>query len=142
MNIGGEAQRMLFDARSFLPAPGRGGGSNAIGEEAVDDAGQKISQILSIVGDWNDLVPMRLVCNEGVDAVVGIHEPGNDPEAKRLLRASLAAAPAAMSAVPAESAVRWFSQAISGRRISTLMIRASARSISTSKPVRIGTPRL
>jgi len=58
------------------------------------------------------------------------------------LRASVAVAPAAMSAVPAESAARWFSQAISGRRISTPMIRASARSISTSKPVRIGTPRL
>jgi hypothetical protein len=58
------------------------------------------------------------------------------------LRASLAVAPAAISAVPAESAARWSSQAISGRRISTLMIRASARSISTSKPVRIGTPRL
>jgi hypothetical protein len=125
---------------------------------------------------------MRLVCNEGVDAVVGIHEPRNDPEAKLLLsegvehlldrmervsplaplgrirtsvsvrygfekyayrlRASLAIAPAAMSAVPAESAARWSSQAISGSRISTLMIRPSARSISTSKPVRIGTSRL
>src|SRR5262249_10802636 len=48
------------------------------------------------------------------------------------LRASLAVAPAAMSAVPAESAARWSSQAISGSRISTLMMRASARSISTS----------
>jgi hypothetical protein len=58
-------------------------------EEAVDDAGQKISQVLSIVGDRNDLVPMRLVCNEGVDAVVGIDEPGNDAEAKLLLRESV-----------------------------------------------------
>src|SRR6516162_2829377 len=76
---------MLFDAGSFVPTPGCGGGGNAIGEEAVDDAGQKISQVLSIAGDGNDLVPVRLVCNEGVDAVVGIHEPGNDPEAKLLL---------------------------------------------------------
>src|SRR6516162_9568689 len=66
---------MLFDARSFVSAPGCGGSSNAIGEEAVDDAGQKISQVLSIAGDGNDLVPVRLVCNEGVDAVVGIHAP-------------------------------------------------------------------
>src|SRR5262245_61795100 len=85
MDVGGEAQRMLFDTRAFLPPPGGGGGSNAVGEEAVDDAGQEISQVLSIVGDWNDLVPMRLVCNEGVDAVIGIHEPGNDREAKLLL---------------------------------------------------------
>src|ERR1700751_449310 len=89
MDIGGESQRMLFDTRSFLPAPGRGGRSDAIGEEAVDDAGQEVSQVLSIVGAWNDLVPMRLVCNEGVDAAVGIHEAGNDPEAKLLLRESV-----------------------------------------------------
>src|SRR6266545_6848995 len=80
---------MLFDARSFMAAPGCGGGSNAIGEEAVDDAGQEISQILGIAGDGNDLVPVSLICNEGVDAVVGIHEPGNDPEAKLLLREGL-----------------------------------------------------
>src|SRR5262249_547131 len=89
MNIGGEAQRMLFDARSLLPAPGRGGGSKAVGEGAVDDGGQEVSEVLSIVGDWNDLVPMRLICNEGVDAVVGIDEPSNDPEAKLLLRESV-----------------------------------------------------
>src|SRR6516225_1258349 len=76
---------MLFDAGSCVPTPGCGGGGNAIGEEAVDDAGQKISQVLSIAGDGNDLVPMRLVCNEGIDAVVGIYEPGNNPEAKLLL---------------------------------------------------------
>src|SRR5262249_48729051 len=29
MDVGGEAQRMLFDTRAFLPAPGCGGGSNA-----------------------------------------------------------------------------------------------------------------
>src|SRR5215471_21483201 len=80
---------MLFDARAFLPAPGRGGGANAIGKEAVDDAGQEISQVLSIAGDGNDLVPVRLICNEGVDAVVGIHEPGNDPEAKLFSRERL-----------------------------------------------------
>src|SRR6516164_3388111 len=77
---------MLFDAGSFVPTPGCGGGANAIGKEAVDDAGQEISQVLSIAGDGNDLVPMRLVCNEGVDALVGIDETGNDPEAKPLLR--------------------------------------------------------
>src|SRR5262244_1129742 len=76
---------MLFDARSFVSAPGCGGGGNAIGEEVVDDAGQKISQVLSIAGDGNDLVPVSLICNEGIHAVVGIHEPGNDPEAKLLL---------------------------------------------------------
>src|SRR5262249_44939837 len=41
MDVGGEAQRMLFDTRPFLPPPGGGGGSNAVGEEAVDDAGQE-----------------------------------------------------------------------------------------------------
>jgi hypothetical protein len=46
-----------------------------------------------------------------------------------------------MSAVPAASAASWSCQAISGSWISTPMTRASARSISTSKPVRIGTPR-
>src|SRR5215510_7747245 len=76
---------MLFDARSFVSAPGCGGSSNAIGEEAVDDAGQEISQVLSIAGDGNDLVPVSLVRNEGIHAVVGIHEPGNDSEAKLLL---------------------------------------------------------
>src|SRR5262249_14533228 len=89
MDVGGEAQWMLFDTRSLLPAPGCGGGGNAIGEEAVDDAGQEISQVLSIVGDWNDLILMSLVCNEGVDAVVGIDEPRNDPEAELLLRESV-----------------------------------------------------
>src|SRR5262249_19184897 len=89
MDVGGEAQRMFFDASSFLLAPGCGGGSNTIGEEAVDDAGQEISHILSIAGGGNDLVPMRLVCNEGVDAVIGIDESGNDPEAKLLLRESI-----------------------------------------------------
>src|SRR6516162_5160375 len=173
---------MLFDAGSFVPTPGCGGGGNAIGEEAVDDAGQKISQVLSIAGDGNDLVPMRLVsmkaltrssaytnpattprrnfCFAKVSSICSIVWKGYRPLAPlgRIktsvsvrygfekyayrLRASLAVAPAAMSAVPAESAARWSSQAISGRRISTLMIRASARSISTSKPVRIGTSRL
>src|SRR5262249_40982612 len=80
---------MLFDARSFVPAPGCGGGGNAIGEEAVDDAGQEISQVLSIAGGGNDLVPVRLVRNEGIDAVVGIHEPGNDAEAKLFSRERL-----------------------------------------------------
>src|SRR5215471_3777177 len=57
------------------------------------------------------------------------------------LRPSLGVAPAAISAVPAASAARWSSQAISGRTISTLMIRARARSISTSKlAVLIGIP--
>jgi hypothetical protein len=85
MNVGGEAQRMLFDARAFPPAPGGGGGSDPIGEEAVDDAGQEISQVLGIVGNWNDLVPMRRIGDEGVEALVGVDEPGNDPEAKLLL---------------------------------------------------------
>ena len=53
------------------------------------DAGQEILQVLSIVGDWNDLVPVSLICNEGIDAVVGIHEPGNHPEAKLLSRERL-----------------------------------------------------
>jgi len=51
MNVGGEAQRMLFDTRSFVAAPSRGGGNDAIGEEAVDDAGQEILQVLDIAGD-------------------------------------------------------------------------------------------
>src|SRR5215468_11211546 len=80
---------MLFDARSFVSAPGCGGGGNAIGEEAVDDAGQKISQVLSIAGDGNDLVLVSVICNEGIHAVVGIHEPGNHPEAKLLSRERL-----------------------------------------------------
>src|SRR5262245_48531044 len=70
---------MLFDARSFVSAPGCGGGGNAIGEEAVDDAGQKISQVLSIAGDGNDLVLVSVICNEGIHAVIGIHEAGNHP---------------------------------------------------------------
>jgi hypothetical protein len=77
---------MLFDARSFVAAPSRGGGNDAIGEEAVDDAGQEILQVLDIAGDGDDLVPVSLICNEGIDAVVGIHEPGNDPEAKLFSR--------------------------------------------------------
>src|SRR5262249_56242051 len=85
MNVGGKAQRMLFDARSFVAAPGCGGGGNAIGEEAIDDAGQEISQGLSIVGDWNDLDLMSLVCNGSIDAGVRIPEPRTDPEAKPLL---------------------------------------------------------
>ena len=76
---------MLFDARAFPPAPGGGGGGDAIGEEAVDDAGQEISQVLGIVGNWNDLVPMRRIGDEGVDTLVGVDKPGNDPEAKPLL---------------------------------------------------------
>src|SRR5262249_37578107 len=57
--------------------------------EAAMDAGPEILQGLSIVGDWNDLVPVSLICNEGIDAVVGIHEPGNDPEAKLFSRERL-----------------------------------------------------
>ena len=58
------------------------------------------------------------------------------------LRASLFVAPAAISAVPAASASRCAFQAVSGRRISMPRMRSNARSISTSKPVRTGTPRL
>jgi len=32
---------------------------------------------------------VSLICNEGIDAVVGIHEPGNDPEAKLFSRERL-----------------------------------------------------
>jgi hypothetical protein len=53
--------------------------------------------------------------------------------------AGLAVAPAAMSARPSASAARCSSQAIGGKAISSRMMRASARSISMSKPVRIET---
>jgi hypothetical protein len=59
MNVGGETQRMLFDARSFVAAPGCGGGSNAIGEKAVDDAGEEVSQVLSIARDGALLKMLR-----------------------------------------------------------------------------------
>ena len=45
------------------------------GEKAVDDAGEEVSQVLSIARDGNDLVPVSPICNEGVNAVVGIDEP-------------------------------------------------------------------
>ena len=50
---------MLFDARSFVAAPGCGGGSNAIGEKAVDDAGEEVSQVLSIARDGALLKMLR-----------------------------------------------------------------------------------
>src|SRR5262245_18556599 len=77
---------MLFDARALLPAPGGGGGSDAIGKEAVDDAGQKISQVLRAGGYRKDLVLVSWIRNKGVDALVSMDEPGNNPQPKLLLR--------------------------------------------------------
>src|SRR5262245_41242556 len=77
---------MLFDARALLPAPGGGSGSDAIGEEAVDDAGQKISQVLRAGRYRKDLVLVSWIRNKGVDALVSMDEPGNNPQPKLLLR--------------------------------------------------------
>src|SRR6516165_6909461 len=76
---------MLLDAGRFVMAPSRGGGRNPICEKAIDDAGQQIPQVLGIAGDGDDIVSMIWIGDEGVDAVIGIHEPGNDPETKLLL---------------------------------------------------------
>jgi hypothetical protein len=71
MNLGGEAQRMLFDARAGAAAPGCGGGGNAIGQKTIDRAGEKIAQILGIAADRNDPVAVRRIGNEIVDAAIG-----------------------------------------------------------------------
>src|SRR6266436_7828641 len=77
---------MLFDARSLIPAPGGSSSSDAIGEKPVDNAGQEISQVLVVSGHRKDLLPVSRICNEGIDALVGIDEPGNNPQPKLLLR--------------------------------------------------------
>ena len=59
---------------------------------------------------------------------------------RKAQRSSLAVAPAAMSAVPSASAARCSSQGICGSKFRRPCCAPSARSISTSKPVRIGHP--
>src|SRR5262245_18404977 len=76
---------MLFDARAFIAAPGCRSCGNAIGEEAVDHPGQDVWQVLGIVGYGKDLIPVSRICNEGIDARVGINESGSDPQPKFLL---------------------------------------------------------
>jgi hypothetical protein len=78
MNIGREAQRMLFDARADIAAPRRGGGGNTIGQKTVDRAGEKIAQILGVAADRNDLIAVRRIGDEIVDAVIGIDKAGDD----------------------------------------------------------------
>src|SRR5262249_28340045 len=90
----------------------------------------KVSSICSIV--WKGYRPLAPLGRIRTSVSVRY---GFEKYAYRL-RASLAVAPAAMSAVPAESAARWSSQAISGSRISTLMIPGRARSASHVKACR------
>src|SRR4051794_35186170 len=89
MNIGGEAQRMLLDAGALMEAPSRGRRSDTVGKEAVSDAREEVQQILSIAPCGHDQVLEGRICNERVDAAVGINEAGNDSEPELLFCESL-----------------------------------------------------
>ena len=69
---------MFFDARAGAAAPGGGGGGNTIGQKTVGRAGEKIAQILGVTADRNDLVAVRRIGDEIVDAVIGIDKAGDD----------------------------------------------------------------
>jgi hypothetical protein len=73
---------MLLDARAFAPPPRCGGGADAISQEAVDDAGHEIREVLGIARNREDLLPVRVIRDEGIDARIGVDEAGNDPEPK------------------------------------------------------------
>src|SRR3954452_22376871 len=89
MNIGGEAQPMLLDPCALMEAPSRGRRSDTVGKEAVSDAREEVLQILGITPGGHDQVLVGGVCNERVDAAVGISEAGNDSEPELLFRESL-----------------------------------------------------
>ena len=89
MNIGGDAQRMLLDACAQMEAPSRGRRSDTVGKEAVSDPREEVLQILGITPCGHDQVLVGGICNERVDAAVGINEAGDDSEPELLFRESL-----------------------------------------------------
>jgi hypothetical protein len=82
MYIGGEAQRVLFDERTGVAPPRRRHCHDAIGDKAVNDPVLKIAQVLHFALDRKNPVSVCRIGDEGVHALVGIDEAGNDPELK------------------------------------------------------------
>jgi hypothetical protein len=70
---------MLLDESAFVATPRRRGRRDAVGKKAVDPAGEKIVQVLRIVGGSHDDVGVARIRDEGIDPVVGETNPAITP---------------------------------------------------------------
>ena len=171
---------MLLDESAFVASPRGRSRRDSVGKKTVDPAGEKIVQVLRIVGGSHDDVGVARIRDEGIDPVVGVDEPRDHTQSEFLLcegvehlldrpkwiagtrsrrqdqniglaaiRLGKVSEGGALVVVgcargdvrtPCRKAARCSCHARSGSSNSTPMMRARARSISTSKPVRVGTP--
>ena len=77
---------MLLDESAFVATPRRRGRRDAVGKKAVDPAGEKIVQVLRIVGGSHDDVGVARIRDEGIDPVVGVDEPRDHTQSELLFR--------------------------------------------------------